>query len=49
LSWIQNPANVSASGGDIIIKFDIKDANGNLLGSVMAHAGTSNYEFPIQI
>jgi hypothetical protein len=35
LSWNQTPANVVHNGGDVIIQLDIKDANGNLLGSVM--------------
>jgi titin len=47
LSWSQAPADVAHNGGDVIIQFDVKDANSNLLGSVMAHTGTSNYSFPI--
>ncbi|RYH13161.1 hypothetical protein EON65_36320 [archaeon] len=47
LSWSQAPANVAHNGGDVIIQFDVKDASSNLLGSVMAQVGVSNYSFPI--
>jgi hypothetical protein len=47
LSWHHAPANVNYNGGDVIIQFDVKDAIGNLLGSVMAHVATHDYSFPI--
>lgn len=47
LSWHQVPASVADNGGDVILQFDIRDDDGNLLGSVMAHVATHDYSFPI--
>ncbi len=47
LSWHQSPANVHSNGGSVLIQFDVKDGDSNLVGSVMAVLGQSNYSMPI--
>jgi hypothetical protein len=42
VSWAQAPADLTANGGSVIIQYDVRDAaTGNLIGSVMAGAGSS--------
>jgi len=38
---------ITRNGGSVLIQFDVKDGNDNLVGSVMAHVGQSNYSMPI--
>ena len=47
LSWTQDPVSIARNGGSVLIQFNVKDGNGNLVGSVMAHVGQSNYSMPI--